>query len=499
MHTLHLVDFAIIIIYLSVVVLMGWYFSKRQKSVQDFCLAGRKMGWFPLAVSILATGVSAISLVGVPTYIFRENLQLTATNLLFSVPLLLFVGFMMIPVLYKLRIYTVYEYLERRFHPSIRTAASIVTILMRLAWLATVIYVPALMLSPMTGMPLWLCIFIIGLSTTAYTVAGGLEAVIWTDVLQFFVMVFGLLAVIIFMLREFDWNVASIWKQAVDSGSTRMFDFSFSFRREATFWAVLSGMVVATLGMFGTDQVIVQRCFAAKDTKSAIASMVGYSLINFPFTLLLIAIGLGLAAFFHANPAQLAELVKSDADPSKALEKAFPFYIINHTIIGIPGLIIAMLLAVTMSTISGAINSLATMLLKDVIEPFFPAKNKTKHSDLTLTRLLTFAFGMIATVTALFVGNIGTILQVFGLLSCFIAAPLYGVFFLGLFTKRANTFGIICGSIVSYVVCPVCYFIYDVNWVWLGGINTFIVMLVGWIASLLYNPRCPTQKFGSSG
>ncbi|MBN2456584.1 MAG: sodium/solute symporter [Sedimentisphaerales bacterium] len=508
MQRFGIVDWSIICVYLGGTFIIFTHFARKKKDLQDFLLAGRKMHWFPLAISILAAGVSAVSMLGNPTYIFRYNLQQSVPILILSVPLMTFVGLTMIPTLYVLRSYTIYEYLERRFHRHIRTVVSFMQILTKLSWVATIIYVPSLIISTISGMPAWLSIFLIGGIAIIYTTFGGYEGVIWADIVHFSAIMVGLIAVCTVVIIHFDGNIVSMWREAEASGSTRMFDFSFDFTREMTFWAVLTSMTLSTIVMFGTDQMIVQKCFAAKDLKTSIWSMVGNSIIGLPFSTLLIILGLGVAAYFHANPQAYQSLLATDPNQSTALDKAIPYFVLTKVPIGIAGLFVAAVLAVTISSVNSGITTLATMTLKDLIEKHIKGPWEDGRLSLKLSKFLTVAFGIIATVIALWVGRLGTIIQIFALLYSFIGAPLMSVFLLGLFTKRTNNFGIICALIVGYLTTPIIYrgfgfdwvwlnsvspFIYrvichglGVNWVWLGSIVNFNAMLTGYIASLIY-------------
>jgi len=469
---------------------------KKKKNLQDFLLAGRKMHWFPLAISILAAGVSSISMLGTPTYIFRNNLQIAVPNLLLSVPLTIFIGITMVPVFYLMQSYTIYEFLELRFHKYVRTATSIMQILTKLSWVATIIYVPSLVVSTLSGIPVWTSVILIGVIGILFSTFGGYESIVWADMIHFAAVMIGLTSVCLIMFLHFNGNIKSFWEAASLNSNTRFFDFSVNFTEEATFGAVLTSMFISTVSMFGTDQMILQKCFSAKDLKSAVWSMVGNSIIGIPFALLLIFIGLGLAAYFNSDNQLFKALLASDPDPNKALDKAIPFFIMNKMPIGIAGLFVSAILAITISSVNAGISTLATISLKDIAEKYIKAPWQNEEFSMKTSRWLMLGFGIIATIIALYVGKIGTILQIFAILYSFIGSPLFGVFMLGLFTRQANNFGIVCGLIAGYIICPLCYFMWDVNWVWLGTIVTFAVMSVGYISSIIH--RFTTKDYNYS-
>jgi SSS family transporter len=479
-------NWAVILIYLGGTAVVFSYFVRKKKNLQDFLLAGRKMHWFPLAVSILAAGVSAVSMLGTPTYIFRMNLQMAVPNLLIGVPLTIFVGLTIIPAFYLLKSYTIFEYLELRFHRYVRTAVSIMQILTKLSWTATIIYVPSLIISTVSNLPVWASVLIIGGISIIFSVFGGYESIVWADLVHFAAIMIGLSAICVVILMQFNGNIIEMWKQADATGNTRMFDFSNDMTSEATFWAVLTSTFISTVAMFGTDQMILQKCFSAKNLKSAVWSIVGNSIIGIPFSLLLILMGIGLAAYFHANPNVYQALLATDPDQSRALDKAIPFFIKNKVPVGIAGLFVAAVLAVTISSVNAGISTLATISLKDLIEKHIKGNWQNESITLPLSRWLALGYGLLATIIGLFVGKIGTIVTIFAILYSFIGSPLFGVFMLGLFTKRTNNFGVVCGLLAGYITCPLCYFVWDVNWVWLGTMVTLAVISIGYSSSIIY-------------
>ena len=174
-------DLVVIIAYLLAVLVLGSVFVKEQKNIGDFFLAGRSFSWFPITLSIVATNLSAITYMGCPDYVFQHDLKAVATALCDPFVIIATV-YIVGRMLYKLKIFTVYEYLERRFGVVLRIVASIIFLCAKCGWLATVLYVPSLMLSVVTKLPCTWCVIIIGLFGTFYATMGGMKAVIWTDV-----------------------------------------------------------------------------------------------------------------------------------------------------------------------------------------------------------------------------------------------------------------------------------------------------------------------------
>ena len=180
--------FAILLTYLAAVMVIGFKSTRKQKSLEDFFLAGRKVPWWAAGVSIITADMSAISYVGAPAWVFQKDLRLAAGLFLFPL-FMLIVVYLFLPCMARLRLFTIYEYLERRFGLPSRLLASLMFILIVVGRLAVVIYTTSLILSVITGLPVGLCIWALAGLTATYTVLGGMEAVIWTDVMQFCVLV----------------------------------------------------------------------------------------------------------------------------------------------------------------------------------------------------------------------------------------------------------------------------------------------------------------------
>src|SRR5712691_1957715 len=222
----HAVLFAILLSYLAAVVYIGSRSAGKQRSLEDFFLAGRKAPWWAAGISIIAADMSAISYVGAPAWVFQKDLRL-ATGLFLFPLFMLPVVYLFIPFMARLKLFTIYEYLEQRFGLAPRLLASAMFILIVVGRLAVVIYTTSLILSVITGLPVALCIWGLAGVTATYTILGGMEAVIWTDVMQFCVLVFGMILILAVIVYAFGGHVGQILSIAATGGHTRMLDANF--------------------------------------------------------------------------------------------------------------------------------------------------------------------------------------------------------------------------------------------------------------------------------
>ena len=271
-------------------------------------------------MGLSAALMSGISYLGVPSYSFRVNIVPAAT--LFAAPLAFtIVSRAILPFLFKLEVVTAYEYLERRFGPSIRLLTSLLFLTSRMLWLTLVTFGPTVALKTILPIRLpatletafrsihvdpaigfW--VLAIGVVGTIFTMLGGMRAVMWTDSLQFVVLMAGLVGIVWLALDRDGLSFAAAWEVARQDGHTRLFDFRFDWK-EGTFWAAITGGLFLYLADFGADQLAVQRYLAAKSIKSAQESALLTLVVSIPITIILFVVGLVLFAFYKFTPVRI--------------------------------------------------------------------------------------------------------------------------------------------------------------------------------------------------
>ena len=466
------IDWVVVGIYLTLSVIIGASFFRKHQTAKDYLLAGRSIAWFPIAISLIATDLSALSYIGVPALVFKQDLKYMLLVFLFPLQMI-FVTVIFVPLLYRLNIYTVYGYLERRFNRGIRLFAAALFMCGRGAWLATMTYATAVVLAEITGMSTTTAVLICGLSTTAYTFLGGMEAVIWTDFMQFFVLVGGGIVILAFILYGAHWDIGHIWNVASATGHTKMFDFSFDFTKEYTFWGLLFGSLVYVISTYGTDQLNVQRYFASKDLKNTIWAAVGSAVFLVPVLLLLYAIGIGLVAYYHDNPGLQAGLTNAD--------RVLPHFTVNILPGGARGLVIAGLFAATMSSMSSGINALTTSTMKDLLENYFP---RIAERELFWARILSISWGLGATAFAtLMIGGSLTVIERFNSIYQLFAGPLVAIFLLGILTRRAASLPVLVGALAGFVLTICVSSFTNIHWLWYSPIGCLSAILIGYFGS----------------
>ena len=497
---LHPLDYAVIIGYLGISLGFGILLCRRSNR-EEFFAAGRSMGRITVGLSVMATLFSANSFVMYPSTAYGNSLRLIMALVAFwtMAPV---VAWVFIPVYAKLNCSTAYEYLEKRFHVSVRCLASSLFILLRISWMAAATSAAAVAISGISGLNEYAIIIGLGVVAIAYTMLGGLRAVMWTDVLQFFVFFGTILFALVLLISQVDGGLSGIidtYFQEDPGGEDRsklVLNFSLDPTLRFGTIAILIGSFLEGLSAFGADQVAVQRYIAAKDVKT---SQVGF-FINMTGTLIvipgLLAIGAGLFSYFHHHPEDLSPVavemvtesggedspleaisrkegaewrdvqkkqlesryeefpgqVRKDILANELQDQAMPQFVRLKFPPGVVGLLIAALMAATMSSIDSGIHSVTTALVVDFRDRLFPQwRPKTDEAEMLSARTLVVLIGAIAITLACFVGELGDVFAVAKKTVGAFAAPLLAVFILGLFVPRATPAGVFYGTWIGAV------------------------------------------------
>lgn len=472
--SLKIADYIIMLIYFLILGGIGFYFARKQDNSEEFSLGGRTVKWWAAAISMFATGASAISFMAIPSQVFRTNL-IWLFPIIIVIPLFYFVqAYLLFPLLRRLNIVSTYEYLQRRFHPSLRVLASLQCIAFQtFGRISVVILLPALAISAVTGMDIYISILLMGLITTLYTTFGGYEAVVWTDVLQGLLMIGGIGLMIGFAVHGIPGGTSELL--AVGNQYDK-FDF---FLGGWDIAMALGGFLIirqmAESFAFTADQPVIQRLFSIPMDKVRKLSAM-FAVFAILIAVLVQCMGVTIFGFFHANPGLMNPFMTND--------QVVPLFVTQTLPPGISGLIIAALFAASMSTLSSSINSVSTLVAEDFFIKLF--KGSTDRQKLLVMKATSMLVGLFGTGTALYMGslNIQSMFQLWLEIAALIGGGFVGMYFLGMFTKRANSPGVIVGAIFS-VVCLILVKNYTpIHWSLYQAIAILSCVLVGYLASL---------------
>jgi solute:Na+ symporter, SSS family len=452
MQEFGLLNITILIVYMSVMMLLGLWFSRGRDTADDYFLAGRSMPWLVVGMSMFASLTSAVTYIGVPAIAYYDNV-----SIFFGVMASLLVAPLLTRLFYSIylreNVTTSYQYIASRFGPAARYSVSALFVLTRLGWLGNVIFAPSLALSAATGLHLSWCIIIIGALATAYTVLGGLKAVLWTDVFQFILLAGGAVFIVFKLAADVDGGFAAILALAVDNAKLDVLDFRIDLFKMTAAIALFS-YLLSFMQDYGVDQVTVQRLISVGSSKGIKRAVYFNAFTDIIINAVLLFIGLGLFAFFHGKT--LPEDVSGSA--------ILPHYIVNYLPAGISGLIVTAIFAAAMSSLDSGINSISTVIVNDFIVPL--KKDITEHRKVSLGRLLTFALGTIAIISAFYAGRIGDIVKVTSSFLGMFSAPVLVLFLVGILSRRGSFLHWVPGLAVSLGVSFYLQHFTQVHWIY---------------------------------
>jgi SSS family transporter len=479
-------DYLTLIGYFVGLAFLGYFLAGWKKTSSDFLIGKRRIPWWAAALSLLATQVSSIGVMSIPAKSYATNWSyfIIVSVWFLVVPLVTIVH---IPFFRSLNITSAYEYLEFRFHWTIRITAMFIYSMMQLGRMAIVLYLPALALVSVTGIDPKICILLMGIICTVYTFMGGLEAVIWIDVAQAVLLIGGMIFCVLTIFIGIDGGLRTFCNIAWNDGKFALGDLTFD-PTIACVWVLLVGNFFTRLGGLTSDQAIVQRYLTTSSDREAKRSLWGDVFLSVPWAILVFSFGTALYVFFKMNPVAL--------NPTLDTDGIVPYYIaVELTTPGFAGLIIAAIFAAAMSTFDGAIHSVATIWVVDIYVRFFP-----KNSDcsrLWLARFFTLCLGIFGTAAAigLTMFNIRSLWDSFFAITGLLVGGLSGVFVLAMFTKRTGSIGAVTGVIGSAVVLWIIVHYTTIHFFLYSAIGCIICVTIGYFLSFLFPNRRDTTEW----
>ncbi|WP_293934775.1 sodium:solute symporter [Sphingobacterium sp. UBA6645] len=469
MNNLPIIDIVIILIYLLAMVLVGVYFSRKNKSADDFTkAAGRIPGW-AIGISIYATFLSSNTFLGVPGKAFGGNWNAFVFSL--SMPLAAWIATKyFVPFYRSTGEVSAYTNLEKRFGTWARTYAVICFLLTQLARIGSIFFGISLTLQALTGYNMIAIMLLTGVCIVIYTVMGGIEAVIWTEVVQGILKTVGALIIIWLVVREVPGGIPEIYTTAKDFDKMSLGTFDFDFV-SSSFWVILLYGFFMNLNNFGMDQNYVQRYHTASSAKEANKSVWLCVWIYVPVSLLFFIIGTCLFVYYQQHP-ELVEILKFQTAserlkmplgssevsalattlmPEDYGDKVMPHFMVNMIPTGVLGLIISALLSAAMSTISSGMNASATVFTEDIYKRYVN-KNSDESKNLRVLYIATVIVGLVGMCCGIAMIGVKSLLDIWWTLSGIFAGGMLGLFLLGLIAKKTSNRSAIIAVIMGVVL-----------------------------------------------
>ncbi|MCA1638426.1 MAG: sodium:solute symporter, partial [Acidobacteria bacterium] len=483
--------------YLIGVTLFGIWFAPKQETTEDYFVGDRSVPWWAIAASIVATETSTITFISVPGIAFAKGGNFQFLQLVFGYMLgRIVISLLFIPMYFRGELQTVYQLLGERFGSKVKMLASALFVVMRniadgIRLLLTAIVLAAVYIAfqPDADVNLVIIasIILLGAIMIIFTYYGGMEAVIWVEVVQLAIYICGAIAAAVVILNQVEGGMPSVLQIGQQFDKFDLFDFTLDFTKTYTFWAGLVGGCFLTMSTHGTDQYLVQRYLCTNKPSRASLALLSSGAVVLGQFIGFLFIGVLLFAFYAPHTAAEyanAGVVNSGIPatfPFTGGDKVFPDFITKHMPSGLSGLVVAAIFA---AALSSSLNSIAATFVNDLYKPF-KATADDKHF-LRVSHWLTLVFGIVQIAVALTVmkQNRSALDQALSIASLF-NGPVLGVFLVGAFIKRANQTSALVGMSVSILLMLYLKFFTPIAWTWYVLIGSLTTLSVAWLASLI--------------
>ena len=483
--TLTDLDWGIIIAYGIGMLLVGVYYSRKNKNVDDYMLGGREMKSWKVGVSLFATMFSAITYLSLPGEMIKHGpmifLMLTAIPFIYIT-----VAYYFIPFIMKLKVSSAYELLETRLGLKNRILAAVYFLIMRLLWMSVILYmvaekiiIPILGLSAQTALTISI---VIGIVTIIYSSLGGLRGVVLTDVVQSFILFGGTILAIVLIVDKLGSVSAIIPSHWPEHWAGWVF---FDTNSRVSFLTAFVSSYLWYVFTAGSDQMSIQRCLATKDVKAARKMYLSNLIVNTSVQLLLLVLGLSLFAYVKMNPGFLP----AGKNIFDSADTVFPQFIVHGFPTGIAGLVLAGLLAAAMSSLSSGINSSSLSVVNDFILRL-SKRTMSEAQKVKLATLISFLIGVVIVMLSLIIGSIkGNLLELTFKTVNMLVAPLFIPFFMAMFVRIAKPTATFIGTLLSGVSAIIVSFSQElfginISFLWIMPISFVVGVVVSYGLSL---------------
>lgn len=543
-----LLDWIIVAVYLAYVIWDGIRMTKHSGTKEGYFLADRGLPWWAVGLSVMATQLSAITLVGTTGQAYTDGMRFI--QFYYGLPFaMIILCVTVVPFFHRANVFTAYEYLEKRFDVRVRTLTSFFFLISRGLGVGTIISAPSIVLSIVFGWNLIVTIFAIGMSTTIYTVFGGVQAVTWTDVKQMFVIFFGLTVCMIVIVSSFpaDVSLSDGLHLAGSLGKLNTVDTSFNLNEKYTIWSGLIGGLFLMLGYFGCDQSQVQRFLTAKSVGEGRTSLLMSAFLKIPMQFFILLIGILVFVFYQFTAPPIVfnanEIAKAHADPQfqtierryaaahaarreaaiefsagksphssdayVAADQAFNvtrkeaidyvrassdknFNDVNYVfptfvLENMPMGLIGLIIAAIFAAAMSSIAAELNALATATTIDFYRRLFRSEATDshyVAVGRISTFVWGFFACIVAIFATNLGSLIEVVNKFGSFFYGSLLGVFVLAFAVRRARSRGAFFGLLFGIASVWIASLYTSIEFLWFNVIGCLVTVVAGYLISL---------------
>ncbi|GAA4436231.1 sodium:solute symporter family transporter [Bremerella cremea] len=471
------INYGVLFSYLLSMVGIGVYFTRRNKNTDDYFRGGKQIPWWAAGCSIFATMLSSLTFTGLPSKAFAQDWVYAIGNLTIPFVAILAV-YVALPFYRRIDATSAYEYLQMRFGRSVRLFASMSFVLFHLFRMAVVMSLTALALAVATPLSPSQSVLLMGVLSIAYCTLGGIEAVIWTDTIQTFVLLGGAVLAVGLLLLGVDGGMSGFWEVTQQSQKFNYANWHHDITSaQVALWVIIAGAAGQNVASYTADQAVVQRYVTTPTEQLAARSIWLSALLTIPATILFFLIGTALFAFYSSHPEKL--------DPTITTDQIFPLFIAREIPVGLAGLIVAGVFAAAQSTVSTSMNSSATTIIVDFLRPLDLCTTEVGY--LRAARACTLIIGTVGTMLGLMFVHPGirSLFDAFIMILGLFMGILGGLFLLGALTRRANQWGAMVGAIAGTLSMLVIWRYTPMHGYFYPAASVSICFVMGYLASFL--------------
>lgn len=464
-------NWTILIVYLIGNLFMGLVFSKNVNSAEDYYLGSKTIPWWAIGLSVLATYVSAMSFLGGPAWSYGSGLGVMMIHINYPIVIFIVVT-LFLPFFYNSGVASIYDYQEKRFGKKARSVMSIIFMMTQTLSSAAVLYATALVLSFITGIEINFAIVVITVVALAYTLMGGISAVIWTDVIQSVILMIGAGIIFYFLLMDLPQPLMATLSELKSQGKMNIVDFSFDYKLEATVWTGVIAMVMFHTTVYGANQMVVQRALTAKNIGDAKKSFLFMGFAAFFVYFIFLLLGVLFYSYYGGR----------EFDNSNTIVLQFAA---DTGLPGLLGIITAAVIAASLSSLDSALNSLATVTTLDFYEKYFKKGASSKHY-LKASRWFTVVWAALIIVPAiLFSQSEGSVLELLTKVGSYFVGAKLSMYLLGFYSQHTTERGLLIGVAAGFFAVWVAATQTQIAWPWYCAIGFLVNVPIAIAASLL--------------
>lgn len=529
-------DWAVLILTLGFILLYGLWKSRGSSSTDQYLLAGRSMSWFPMALSIMATQASAITVISTTGQAYADGMRFV--QFYFGLPIaMVIISMTAVPIFHRAGVFTAYEYLERRFDVKTRTLVGIIFLIQRGLAVGVALSAPAIVLTVIFGWSNTMTTVVTGLVVVVYTALGGIKAITWTDVQQMLVLILGIFLslIVAVSLMPADISFFDAIRIAGAADKINPLTTTVDWNDRYNMWSGLIGGTFLALAYFGCDQSQVQRYLTGKSITQSRLSLLFNAIAKIPMQFLILFVGAIIFSFYvfephpvlfqptqnaqqhaelepqyaaahakrasaarayvHGDEKALADFRTANTEMQKLRSSTgvndtnyiFLSFVEKYMPIGMVGLLIAVILTAAMTTISGEINSLATVSVIDIYKRHFRA-DATDHHYFRISQLATIFWGIYAIITAKYAQNLGSLIEAVNMLGSLFYGGLLGVFTLAFYFPRVGANAAFAGVIAGEIAIFSARFFTGISFLWYNVIGCAVVILTALLIEAVKRP-----------